>query len=272
MAVDSLIHAHGTHRLRRIRHGQCLYSVNDQLIGRSIDLYGEHLETQLTFLRPLIRPGNSVLEVGANIGLHTLFYAKQTGPSGMVFAIEPQRITHQFLCANIRLNALNNVLTFNHAAGAENEVAAIQPIDPETWHDSTAICLTPPEQGEPAIVRRVDSMGVQRIDFACIDVEGTECQALEGGDAIWRKQRPILYVDAHQREAAPATIERLMELKYQLYWHASPYFHHINFFDHRENAFGERIALFLLAFPAENAPSSIDLPKIDSTDSWPVEQ
>ena len=86
-----------------------LYNEHDIYIGRSLDLYGEFSEGECDVFRQLIQPGWTVLELGANIGSHTVFLAKRVGPSGRVIAFEPQRIVFQTLCANIALNNLLNV-------------------------------------------------------------------------------------------------------------------------------------------------------------------
>ena len=98
----------GFNRLKACRHGWMLYNVNDIYIGRSLDLYGEYSEGEIALFRQFLRPGDVVVEIGAHIGTHTVFFAKTVGPTGVVFAFEPQRVVHQTLCANIALNSLSN--------------------------------------------------------------------------------------------------------------------------------------------------------------------
>ena len=64
------------------------------------------------FSRQLFRPGTVVLDVGANIGAHTLYLSrKRSVRGGVVVAYEPQRVIHQMLCANLALNGIVNVRT-----------------------------------------------------------------------------------------------------------------------------------------------------------------
>ncbi len=107
-----------------------LYNGNDNCIGRSLELYGEWAEAELRLLNPLIRPGSVVLDVGANIGTHSVFFARAVGPSGMVLSFEPDRLLFQQLCANMALNSITNVLTFNMAAGASAGSSYLTPLDP----------------------------------------------------------------------------------------------------------------------------------------------
>lgn len=83
----------GSNRLVRARHGFMLYSRFDTVVGRSIEYYGEYFESEV------------VIDVGANIGAHTLALARIVGPTGRVLAFEPVRTIHQVLCANMALNS-----------------------------------------------------------------------------------------------------------------------------------------------------------------------
>src|SRR5215831_3472721 len=101
------------------RHGTMIYLKRDQYIGRSLDLYGEFSEFEGEIFSQWLRPGQSVIEVGSNIGAHTLHLAKLVGPQGTVYAFEPQRLLFQLLCANVTLNERFNVRTYHGAVGRE---------------------------------------------------------------------------------------------------------------------------------------------------------
>ena len=93
----------GFNALVRAKHGLMLFNKNDTYIGRSIGKYGEFSEGEIAIFDQLCRPGDIVVEVGANIGTHTLPIAKMVGVAGRVHAFEPQRIVFQTLCANMAL-------------------------------------------------------------------------------------------------------------------------------------------------------------------------
>ncbi len=105
-----------------------IFNVHDQHIGRSLDLYGEWAESELELLGLFIKPGDVVVDVGANIGTHTVFFAQRAGATGQVYAFEPQRIVFQNLCANLALNGLLNVRAFHAAASREPGTIAVPPI------------------------------------------------------------------------------------------------------------------------------------------------
>ena len=86
--------------LKTCRYGRMLYNKNDAFTGRSLELYGEWKQKELDLLAQVIRPGSLVVDVGANIGCHTLFFAKMAGLRGKVFAFEPHRLLFQTLKNN----------------------------------------------------------------------------------------------------------------------------------------------------------------------------
>ena len=88
------------------RHGIFRYPM-DAYIGRSMDVYGEYSEQEVTFLCSLLKPGDTVVEVGANIGTITVPLAHAVGDTGVVFAYEPQADIYEMLRTNLNANAPN---------------------------------------------------------------------------------------------------------------------------------------------------------------------
>ena len=77
--------------VKRCKHGYLMYNTNDMYIGRSLDVYGEWCETELDLLSDYIKPGDTILDVGANIGTHSLFFANSVGEKGNDFHFGPQQ-------------------------------------------------------------------------------------------------------------------------------------------------------------------------------------
>src|SRR4051794_7022915 len=90
--------------LQGCRHRRMMYLLADQYIGRSLDYYGEYCEAEGGVFDQLVGPGQIVIEVGANIGTHTVRLGQLVGPGGAVIAFEPQRVLFYLLCANLALN------------------------------------------------------------------------------------------------------------------------------------------------------------------------
>src|SRR4051812_3357049 len=122
-------------RLTDCRHGRMLYNINDRFVGRSLELYGEYSEGEIILFQQLLAADDVVVEVGANIGAHTVWFGKHTSGGGAVVAFEPQRLIFQTLCANVALNNLTNVLTFQQAVGDTRGVVQVPVLDPRASHN-----------------------------------------------------------------------------------------------------------------------------------------
>ena len=116
--------------VKKCRHGTMMYNVNDVFIGRSLDLYGEWCDDEVAVLGQILSPGDVVVDVGANIGTHAIFFAKKVTESGVVVAFEPQRLVFQTLCGNVALNGLTNVTCFCAAVGEKREQLKFPMVNP----------------------------------------------------------------------------------------------------------------------------------------------
>ena len=103
--------------IKNCRHGLFMYSRNDAFVGRGLDLYGEWCDFEIQAIRPHVKPGDTVIDVGANIGTHTVAFANMVGPTGTVHAYEPQRRLFHMLSGNVALNALERVYCHQAAVG-----------------------------------------------------------------------------------------------------------------------------------------------------------
>ena len=82
----------------------------------------EHTESNETkFLKKIIKPGQTVLDVGANMGWYSIHFSKWVGQNGKIFAFEPVPEIYEELTSNINLNFCQNIIVFNCALGNQNE-------------------------------------------------------------------------------------------------------------------------------------------------------
>ena len=75
--------------------------------------------------------------------------------------------------------------------------------------------------GDPVEVVRLDDLSLGRCDLIKVDVEGMECDVLEGARETIARYRPVLFVENNTVERSPATITFLDSLEYDAYWHIS---------------------------------------------------
>jgi FkbM family methyltransferase len=249
-------------QVKACRHGQMCFNVHDKYVGRSLDLYGEYSEGEVDLFRQVVTAGQVVLDVGANIGAHTLFLARQVGPSGMVMAFEPQRILFQMLCANMAINSIMNTICVQHAVGAAEGSLVVPPIDYGRAYNFGAVRMAVSGMGEQVPVVPLDIYRLQRCDFIKIDVEGMELQVLAGARDLIARLRPTLYVENEKPEHADELIREIDALGYAMYWHTPRYFRANNYLQNPENVFGEQVSGNMLCVPAETRPALSRLERV----------
>jgi FkbM family methyltransferase len=227
-----------------------LYNVNDLYVGRSLDLYGEYSEAEIDVLKQIIRPGDLIVDAGANIGTHTIFFAKTVGPTGVVLAFEPQRVFFQTLCANLALNGLTNTHCYQAALGDVEDTIIVPPLDYSKEINLAALSLEGHQQGERVRLTTLDSINAPRCRLIKIDVEGMELAVLRGAARWIREFRPALYVENERAAKSAGLIAHILELGYRLYWHAPPMFQRNNYFGNVINVFGNTISVNMLCLDA----------------------
>jgi len=257
-------------RLKATRYGLMLYHPKDAYVGRSFDLYGEFSEGEADLFRQLVKPGSMVLDVGANIGAHTLFFAAAVAPGGTVIAYEPQRIMHQMLCANLALNGITNVRALPAGAGRERGIANVPVLDYAAANNFGGISLEMGGPSESVDIIPVDTLGLARCDFMKIDVEGMEGDVLAGATATISRFRPVLYVENDRQEKSAALIDQLFSLDYDLFWHLPFLFNPRNFFNHPENVFGRTVSINMLGVPREAKRNVTGFQAIAGPRDWPL--
>jgi FkbM family methyltransferase len=241
------------------RHGWFLANRYDQYLGRALIRYGEYGEVEHAFLNSLLTSGDSIIEVGANIGSHTVGLAKTIGPSGSMIAIEAQPAIFRILCANLALNAVPNVLP--HACGCGNYrktmVVPIIDYGMAKLHNFGEVSLDSSGVGVPVPVVPLDDLieDISRLHLIKIDVEGMEQEVLQGGKRLIAKYRPLLYVENDRIDKSKSLIELIMSEGYRLWWHAPPLFNPDNYFGIDENDYPNVISLNMFCQPKEATPT-----------------
>jgi FkbM family methyltransferase len=218
-----------TSRLRECRHGLMFYLAADTTIGQALDVYGEFADSENELMTEIVKPGDVVLDVGANIGTVTLPLARRLGPSGLVIAFEPQRIIFQHLCANIALNGLTHVDARRAAVGAAAGSISVPSVSAATSTNFGAVTLLGNTEGEPVPLIAIDDLNLERCALIKIDVEGMEGDVLRGAERTIARARPAVYFEAKRTAATSACLAWLAERDYRLFWHFAAFFRKSNF-------------------------------------------
>ena len=249
-------------RLKECRHGTLLYNVNDQYVGRALDLYGEYSEGEVDLFRRIVRPGDIVMDVGANLGAHTLFFAKAVGPAGGVLAFEPQRLIFQTLCANMALNNVVNAACYWTALTDAPGVMRVPVLDPRRPHNFGGVALGRHLKGDQITVMRADSFDLPRCRLIKVDVEGMELDVLRGATGLIERHHPVLYVENDRAEQAAGLVRWIRALGYQLRWHRPWLYNPDNFLRNAHNEYPKVISQNMLCVHPGQAFDVPDLPPV----------
>jgi FkbM family methyltransferase len=254
--------------LKQCRHGRMLFLPYDRYIGRSLDLYGEYSELEAEVFARALRPGDLVIEVGANIGAHTIHLAKLVGPRGRVVAFEPQHVLFQLLCANIALNELFNVRTYHAAVGRETATIRVPPIDYMVEANFGGVSLNTSGPGEEVPLWRLDSLALAAPRLVKVDVEGMESDVLAGARETIAQFRPLLYVENDRRPRSEALITQISEFGYEMWWHVPPLYNPDNFAKNGHNEFRGIVSANLLCIPKETPVAITGLRQVSGPNEW----
>jgi len=258
----------GPVRTKRCRYGLVSYFSGDTYIGGSFDRYGEFCEAEIDLFRQVVRPGQTILDVGANIGAHTLFLGHAVGRRGRVYAFEPQRLIHGLLCTNATLNDMNNIYPMHAAVGRENGTISVPIINYGLSGNFGGLSLADRPAGESVPLITIDGLELAACHFVKIDVEGMEAEVLEGARRTVSRFRPYLYVENNRKDKSPALIKALLDLDYRLYWHLAPYYKADNFFGNRSSIFGQTVACNMFCLSRQTQQKISGMQEVLSPDDW----
>lgn len=256
--------------IKECRIGMMMYNINDMIGGRGLDLYGEAKWADVELLGQILQPGDMAVDVGANIGNHTVYYAKKVSPGGFVFAFEPQRVVFEILCTNLVLNGLLNVMPLNAGAGAAEGKIRVPVLDPNATQNFGAVSIEGHANGDLIRIMPVDSLELQRCKLIKIDVEGMEQQVLQGAEKTIRTCRPFLFVENNDKEGSPDTVQQILDLGYNCWWKIAPHYNPDNYFGNQENIWANLLPeANMVCVPSENNIKVNGLEPVTSPkDTW----
>lgn len=171
-------------------------------IDRNILFRGAYEPELGKIIEATLGPDCVALDIGANIGAHTLTMARVVGSSGQVLAFEPNPQVHKSLQENIRANGLEGVTkTFACALGEKVAEMRLRIPKPDSQEGNqlglaSLVALDTPHNLVTVDVRTADEViskaGLSRVDLVKIDVQGFECQVLRGMCATLRSFTPMI--------------------------------------------------------------------------------
>ncbi len=175
---------------------------------------GRRYEPEMDYFLRRMQPGDTFLDVGANIGNFSLHAHRLIQPSGQVYAFEPLPANYETLRSNIHLNRAHNIQPFNLAL-SDREGAFMMHV--------------PSRNSSATLVHSEGSVTTQTLDAFCarhnvskprfikVDIEGGELCFFRGAERILREASPIILFES--MHSGPEFLERrfLRAIGFKLY-------------------------------------------------------
>lgn len=215
------------------RYGITAAVATDNVVTRSLQLYGEWAEHETNLLSGLVEEGQTILEFGGDFAAHALWMAHAVGPLGQIHVVEPRRLRFQQLCANVALNQLDNVFTHpawldrsagQHVLGAKESVRAIT----------------------------IDSLQLEAVHLMKFNLADTLVDALAGASQTLRDHRPLLYVRLSGMDQAESEIAAIKALGYRVWSHVPYLYNSDNHAGIENNIFPGIVQQNAIAAPADS--------------------
>jgi FkbM family methyltransferase len=179
---------------------------------------GDWFEDEIRFIRHLIEPDTSVVDIGANYGVYTLTFAKLVGPRGRIWAFEPASKTADFLQRSLQENGFSHVDLIRAALSdheGEARLSTHANAELNTLHGQS-------ETSEVVRLTTLDSMmdtfSKRDIAFVKLDAEGEEPAVIGGGGRFFAEKSPLVMFEIkHGTALNLALVQRFGQIGYSSY-------------------------------------------------------
>ena len=186
----------------------------DQSVSASIIDTGEWEPQVVQVLRRYLQPGSVFVDIGANVGWHTAVGSSIVGPTGRVYAIEPNPDNARLIAHTVQRNGLTNVELLPFALSEHTGYAAFRSAIGSNggfaWGNDPSV-IDPALTIVPTI--RFDDLDIARVDVIKMDVEGAEPMVMQGAVAMIERDHPVIIFefscDMTQRVGGMAPREHL---------------------------------------------------------------
>ncbi len=171
----------------------------DDWIQENIYFVSDYEHAELVFIKNQLKSGDVFVDIGANIGVHSLIASQILSEQGKVISFEASKKNYMRLQEHIQLNHAQNIEA-HHVAIADSE-KEITLYYNEAEANKGMISAYGQNEAHKESIQAVtlDSvLGVTKIDFIKIDIEGGEYDALKGMKQILQTQNPVLLIELEE--------------------------------------------------------------------------
>jgi FkbM family methyltransferase len=200
-----------------------------------------YLKDEFEAISKLVKENHIVIDVGANIGTHSVYMSKIVGKNGKVFSFEPVADTYYLLKENLALNHVENVEVIKAALKEKdgNEVMNVFPSDFSEWN---SFGVPETNESKPTDIIEVRTMkldtfekenNIKHIDFLKIDVEGSERYVLSGATELLKNG----LIDIFSFEVSQAPLKGLGETTEKLFEYIGSFRYKVYEYDTKSQKF-----------------------------------
>jgi len=180
----------------------CMDPFHDKGVEISLFLYGTYEAGTLDIMKKCLRNGDIFIDVGANIGLMSIFASKIVGSKGLVYSFEPEPETFLILKKNIEINSVRNIKIYNVGLGEKKGKSRIY-TNPYAGRGSASLIKPVNQNNSKSYEIQIETLdnfvlehNVTNVRMLKIDVEGWELQVLKGAKNFLRSTNaPIICIE-----------------------------------------------------------------------------
>lgn len=197
-------------------------------LGRNLYFRGEFEKDEIEIIRKYVKKDDVVLDIGANIGYHTIVLSDLVGTAGKVYSVEPFSKNFQLLKKNISCNSLTNVFPDKICLGEAKKETRVR-IYQDYAYNSILNVSRNRSLGISETVKMdtLDNFAaakrLNRLDFIKMDVEGYEYKILLGAAKVLDRFRPVILCEIFLENIKPMhlkvadVIKKFLKYKYKAF-------------------------------------------------------
>lgn len=159
-------------------------------------------ESSLAKLKRLVPKGGRIVEVGANIGNHVVWYAQHLAPKA-ILPIEPNPAAIGLLNENIAANGIERFVDRRGIGLGVGMVEGRYRAETASADNLGATSLVADPEGPLRVVPLDALLDGERVDFLKIDAEGMELEVLAGAAGMIARDRPVIWIETLRRNILP---------------------------------------------------------------------
>ena len=189
--------------------GKLYFPKDDNVIAPNIKKNGCWEPSEIDWLKKVVKPGSTCINVGANVGYFVCWMSHLSGPKGKVIGIEPNPELWESLKANCGINSVSEIQIIAAAAGNQNDSVKLF-LNRKNYGDSRIFNPKISEKGGSYLkhgfdeqipevlvpmIRVADLINLPKIDVILVDTQGWDHEVIRGTEKLIMKYRPHIVTE-----------------------------------------------------------------------------